>query len=151
MTESVASRRSVLMIGLDAAEITLIRQWMAEGLLPNLMALERRGVMTELQSTAQWLVGAPWPSFYASTTPDRLGMYHYLVWRPEKMAGERPDPAWMPLEPFWRHLRSIPRRRIVLIRTGTLRSPTLRVCTVWSATWLARAVTPLRPIPMPSR
>jgi predicted AlkP superfamily phosphohydrolase/phosphomutase len=114
MTRSVASRRSVLMIGLDAAEITLIRQWMAEGLLPNLAALERRGVMTALQSTAQWLVGAPWPSFYASTTPDRLGMYHYLVWRPEKMASERPDPAWMPLEPFWRQLPGQGRRTIAV-------------------------------------
>jgi predicted AlkP superfamily phosphohydrolase/phosphomutase len=104
MTNSVASRRPVLMIGLDAAEITLIQQWMADGLLPNLAALQRRGVLMELQSTAHWLVGAPWPAFYASSTPDRFGMYHYLVWRPEKMAGERPNPTWMPLEPFWRQL-----------------------------------------------
>ena len=114
MTEPLASRRPVLMIGLDAAEITLIRQWMAEGLLPNLAALQRRGAMTELQSTADWLVGAPWPSFYASSTADRFGMYHYLVWRPEKMTGERPDPAWMPLEPFWRQLPSQGRRVIAV-------------------------------------
>jgi predicted AlkP superfamily phosphohydrolase/phosphomutase len=104
MTNSVASRRPVLMIGLDAAEITLLRQWMADGLLPNLAGLQGRGVLLELQSTAHWLVGAPWPGFYASSTPEHFGMYHYLVWRPEKMAGERPGPAWMPLEPFWRHL-----------------------------------------------
>ena len=114
MTDSVASRRPVLMIGLDAAEITLIRQWMADGLLPNLATLQRRGVLMELQSTAHWLVGAPWPSFYASSTPERIGMYHYLVWRPESMTGERPNPAWMPLEPFWRQLPASDRRVIAV-------------------------------------
>ena len=79
MTDSVASRRPVLMIGLDAAEITLIQQWMTDGLLPNLAALHRRGVLMELQSTAHWLVGAPWPAFYASSTPERFGMYHYCL------------------------------------------------------------------------
>ena len=52
MTDSVASRSPVLMIGLDAAEITLIQQWMTDGLLPNLAALHRRGVLLDLQSTA---------------------------------------------------------------------------------------------------
>jgi len=114
MTDSVASRRPVLMIGLDAAEITLIQPWMTDGLLPNLAALHRRGVLMELQSTAHWLVGAPWPAFYASSTPERFGMYHYLVWRPEKMAGERPSPTWMPLEPFWRQLPGNDRRVIAV-------------------------------------
>lgn len=114
MTDSVASRRPVLMIGLDAAEITLIQQWMTDGLLPNLAALQRRGVLMELQSSAHWLVGAPWPAFYASSTPERFGMYHYLVWRPEKMAGERPNPTWMPLEPFWRQLPGSDRRVIAI-------------------------------------
>ena len=114
MTDSVASRRPVLMIGLDAAEITLIQQWMTDGLLPNLAALHRRGVLMELQSTAHWLVGAPWPAFYASSTPERFGMYHYLVWRPERMAGERPNPTWMPLEPFWRQL-PVSDRRVIAV------------------------------------
>jgi predicted AlkP superfamily phosphohydrolase/phosphomutase len=104
MTEPFAGHRPLLMIGLDAAEITLIRRWMTDGLLPNLAALQRRGAQTELQTTANWLVGAPWPTFYASAMPENVGMYHYLVWRPDLMIGARPSPAWLPLEPFWRRL-----------------------------------------------
>ena len=125
MTDSVASRRPVLMIGLDAAEITLIQQWMTDGLLPNLAALQRRGVLMELQSSAHWLVGAPWPAFYASSTPERFGMYHYLVWRPEKMAGERPNPTWMPLEPFWRQLPGSD-RRVIAVDVPLCYAPGLR-------------------------
>lgn len=94
----------LLMIGLDAAEVTLIDRWMNEGLLPNLAALRERGVQMSLQSTARWLVGAPWPTFYCSNTAGQFGMYHYLVWRPDRMTAERPAPDWMPLDPFWRDL-----------------------------------------------
>jgi predicted AlkP superfamily phosphohydrolase/phosphomutase len=92
------------MIGLDAAEYTLVERWMDAGLLPNLSKLRTRGAQTTLQSSANWLVGAPWPSFYMSSTAERFGMYHYLVWRPELMTAARPAPDWMPLEPFWRRL-----------------------------------------------
>ena len=90
----------LLMIGLDAAEYTLVQALLAEGLMPNLAALQKRGVDTPLRSSARWLVGAPWPSFYISSSPEQFGMYHYLVWRPELMTAERPDPRWLPLEPF---------------------------------------------------
>jgi predicted AlkP superfamily phosphohydrolase/phosphomutase len=97
-------RRPVLMIGIDAAEVSLIQKWMDEGALPNLQSLRSRGAWCRLASTAQWLVGSPWPSFYTGTMPSDHGMYHYLIWRPDRMAHERPSPRWMPLEPFWRRI-----------------------------------------------
>ena len=97
-------RTPVLMIGMDAAESTLLERWMEEGALPNLRAMRDRGAFGRLKSTAQWLVGSPWPSFYTSTWPSQHGMYHYLIWRPELMCHERPAPAWLPLQPFWRDI-----------------------------------------------
>jgi predicted AlkP superfamily phosphohydrolase/phosphomutase len=109
----MTSRRAVLMIGLDAAEITLIRGWMDQGALPNLCALRDRGAFGPLASTAKWLVGSPWPSFYTSTPPSEHGMYHYLIWRPELMRHERPAANWMPLQPFWRTIAAS--RRVVAV------------------------------------
>ncbi len=106
--------RPLLMIGLDAAEFKLIQPMMAEGLLPNLAALQKRGIDMPLRSSARWLVGSPWPSFYSSSTAEQFGMYHYLVWRPELMTAERPDPAWLPLEPFWRRLPEQGRKVIAI-------------------------------------
>jgi len=106
--------RPLLMIGLDAAEFKLIQPMMAEGLLPNLAALQKRGIDMPLRSSARWLVGSPWPSFYSSNTAEQFGMYHYLVWRPELMTAERPDPQWLPLEPFWRRLPEQGRKVIAI-------------------------------------
>lgn len=102
--DQVNSRSRVLMIGLDAAEHTLVQRWIAAGRLPVLAQLQARGNLAALDSSARWLVGAPWPSFYMSRPPESVGLYHYLVWRPERMAAERPAPQWLPLAPFWREL-----------------------------------------------
>jgi predicted AlkP superfamily phosphohydrolase/phosphomutase len=106
--------RPLLMIGIDAAEISLVRKWMHDGSLPNLRALRDRGAFGRLQSTARWLVGSPWPSFYTGTTPADHGMYHYLVWRPDRMTHERPAPDWMPLQPFWRRIASDGRKVVAI-------------------------------------
>ena len=109
-----AARSPVLMIGIDAAEVSLLARWMDEGSLPNLRRLRESGASGSLASTAEWLVGSPWPSFYTSTTPADHGLYHYLIWRPELMAHARPAPDWMPLAPFWRDIARQGRRVIAL-------------------------------------
>lgn len=90
------------MIGLDAAESELIEAWTGDGTLPRLAGLIRDGAYGRLASTADWLVGSPWPSFYTSTLPSEHGFYHYLAWHPDRMAAARPDPERLPLTPFWR-------------------------------------------------
>jgi len=106
--------KPVLMIGLDAAEVTLVERWMEEGALPNLRALRDRGRMGRLESTADWFVGSPWQSFFTGLRPGDHGLYHYLVWRPDHMETERPTPDWLPLLPFWRSLGERGRRAIAI-------------------------------------
>jgi predicted AlkP superfamily phosphohydrolase/phosphomutase len=94
--------RKLIMIGLDAADPHLIENGMADGTLRELARLRGRGAYGRLSSPADWLVGSPWPSFYTSTSPADHGFYHYLTWRPERMAVARPSQDWLPLTPFWR-------------------------------------------------
>ncbi|MBU1191689.1 MAG: alkaline phosphatase family protein [Gammaproteobacteria bacterium] len=114
MGSGFATDKPVLMIGLDAAELSLVRQWMDAGLLPNLRALRERGAFGPMRSTARWLVGSPWQSFFTSQTPVDHGMYHFLVWRPDKMAHARPSRDWLPLRPFWRELAGSGQRVIAI-------------------------------------
>jgi predicted AlkP superfamily phosphohydrolase/phosphomutase len=104
----------VLMIGLDAAEVTLVTKWIEDGSLPNLRALRQRGAFGPLASSADWLSASPWPTFYTGTPPEEHGLYRYLVWRPETMTSERPSPDWLPLQPFWRRLGEAGRRVVAI-------------------------------------
>ena len=94
----------VLMIGLDAAEPELIERWMGDGTLPSLAGLRARGSYRRLASSAAWLAGSPWPTFYTGTSPATHGLYHFLQWRAEQRDLARPGPGWLPLQPFWRAL-----------------------------------------------
>ena len=95
-------RKKVIAIALDAAEPSLIEKWMEEGYLKNLALFRTKGAYGRLSSTADWLAGSVWPTFYTGTLPGKHGFYHYLQWKSSKMEYERPAPDWINATPFWR-------------------------------------------------
>jgi len=104
----------LVMIGLDAAEPRLIEQWMADGSLPNIKRLRDRGSYGRLASSADWLAGSPWPTFYSGVLPHEHGFYHNLGWHPDRMKAVRPTPDDLPLTPFWRDLSRLGSRVIAV-------------------------------------
>lgn len=94
----------VLVISLDAAEPKLIEQWMADGTLKNLNSLRSKGGYGRLKSSAKWLAGSPWPTFYTGTNPAEHGLYETTQWNHKKMQSVRVTKDWLPLSPFYRGL-----------------------------------------------
>jgi predicted AlkP superfamily phosphohydrolase/phosphomutase len=114
MSNAKGKTGKLLMIGLDAAEPRLIEQWSDEGHLPNLQKLRQGAAYGRLKSSADWLAGSPWPTFYTGTPPSEHGLYHAMQWRSEKMAPERPAPGWLGMTPFWRCLPDAGRKVVAL-------------------------------------
>jgi predicted AlkP superfamily phosphohydrolase/phosphomutase len=94
----------VLMIGLDAADLLLVDRWIEEGHLPNLRRMMESGVSGRLQTSARYLVGSPWPTFFTGVPPTRHGIYHDFQWQHEGMCFARPAWEWLPALPFWRRM-----------------------------------------------
>jgi len=110
------------MIGLDAAEPSLIEQWISDGTLPHLKRLRERGAYGRLASTADWLAGSVWPTFYTGTWPADHGVFHHLQWQAERMVHVRPTADWLPARPFWRTLSEAD-PRVVAIDMPMVYSP----------------------------
>jgi predicted AlkP superfamily phosphohydrolase/phosphomutase len=91
----------VVMLGLDAAELTLIERWIGEGRLPGLESLARRGRFGTLESPAASYAGGVWPSFYAGVDVSVHGLFHNKQWRPDAMRVEVPTDRWLGNRPFW--------------------------------------------------
>jgi predicted AlkP superfamily phosphohydrolase/phosphomutase len=104
MVKATNSSRRVLVIALDSAEPSLIERWISDGTLPNLKRLRALGSYGRLASSAKWLAGSPWPTFYTGTTPADHGVYHSVQWRAEQMKTAPVGPDWLSLTPFWRSL-----------------------------------------------
>ncbi len=107
-------RPSVLALALDSSEWTLIERWTRDGTMPNLKRLYEQGARCRLISTADWLAGTPWPSFYTGSYPPDHGFLFHLQWRPDRMRHERPRPEWLPMTPFYRRFGDFDKRVIAI-------------------------------------
>jgi len=96
------THRRLLLIGLDAADIELVDRWCTDGTLPSLAALRREGMWGPLATSARYLTGSPWPTFYTGQPPSEHGIYHDFQWRHERMEFAAPANDWLPVRPFWR-------------------------------------------------
>lgn len=92
------------MIGLDAADATLIERLCEEGRLPAIQSLRQQGCFGRLESDATIFAGGVWPTFYTSRRVPWHGIYHNRIWRQEHMRSEPVDGAWTSEVPFWEHL-----------------------------------------------
>ncbi len=104
----------VLMIALDSAEPRLIERWIEDGTLPNLKQLRKIGSYGHLASSAKWLDGAPWPTFYMGSTSADHGVYSHTQWQAEQMKTAPVTPERYPIRPFWRSLSGTDRRVIAI-------------------------------------
>jgi predicted AlkP superfamily phosphohydrolase/phosphomutase len=67
----------LLVIGLDAAEATLLERWAAEGGLPALARLTERGAVARLTTPLETLPGAIWPELETGVSGGRTGVFYH--------------------------------------------------------------------------
>ena len=89
-----------MLLAIDASPAERIEQWISDGSLPNLAALRARGAFGRIESTADYLVGTPWPTFHTGSLPPEHGWTFYLTWRPDLMRFARPTQEWLLIDPF---------------------------------------------------
>ncbi len=65
----------VLALALDAASPVLLREWAADGTLPNVGRLFREGLSGSSRTLDGFYHGATWPSFMTGRSPGRHGVY----------------------------------------------------------------------------
>jgi predicted AlkP superfamily phosphohydrolase/phosphomutase len=103
----------VLAIGIDAAEATLVEKLCAAGKLPAIDALIRRGCYGRLDTNAALFAGGVWPTFLTSSDVPWQGMYHYKMWRHERMRCEVASDEWLRQRTFWESIGASHRVAIV--------------------------------------
>jgi predicted AlkP superfamily phosphohydrolase/phosphomutase len=94
-----SSRHRVLLIGVDASEISLIRRSLPS--LPTFRRLLEEAVFFPLRSSAEYLTASVWPTFYTGTSPGEHGIVQHIQWDPQGMRLRRISSDWLYCEPFW--------------------------------------------------
>ena len=77
------SSNNVMVIGLDAATLDLVRPWAAEGRLPNFARILAGGASGPLLSTLPVMSPAAWSTFATGTNPGKHGILDFSQLGPE--------------------------------------------------------------------
>lgn len=107
-------KTKLLVIGLDAAEQSLIRRWIDSGDLPNLANLSEQSVQAPTTNEPGLYTGSVWPSIFTGVSAGRHGCYYYrqIVNGTYRTAHFRPDQLKHP--PFWKAVSDAGRRVAVV-------------------------------------
>jgi predicted AlkP superfamily phosphohydrolase/phosphomutase len=101
---AAANSSRLVMLGIDAAEHTVIEALIERGRMPNLARLRRASRYGLLRSPSDLYSGAVWPTFYSGRRVPWHGVYHNKLWRPERMCCTVPDEHTYRARPFWESL-----------------------------------------------
>jgi len=104
------ARRKVLLLGLDAAEHTLLLEGCESGWLPTLRSLRDRGAWGLALSPPGFGSGAIWPSFSTGVTPATHGRYFYRQVAPGDYRAHKFEPSEFRFPAFWETLSEAGRR-----------------------------------------
>jgi len=104
----------VLLIGLDAAEPSLLRRWCASGDLPALRRLSEAGASAEIETGSQQFPDAAAFSAYTGLRAGRLGRYFFIQQRADAQGLTLLDERLPHGEPFWMTASRHGRRCVVI-------------------------------------
>jgi len=105
-----STRPRQLIIGLDAMEWDLVREWDAAGKMPTFRRLMQEGTQAELSTPADRLPDTVWSCLCSGLNPAHLARYFYVQHDPDT-GGMRymPDDSFK-VRYFWEHLSEAGRR-----------------------------------------
>ncbi len=110
--------QKLVVLGFDGMDPRLVAQWMAEGKLPNMQKLAKRGGFTPLETTHSPESPTAWASFATGVNAGKHNIYHILV---RDTSTYLPDLGMVHREPprFVLNFFPVSRPKLTSIRGGT--------------------------------
>lgn len=104
----------LLLFGIDAATLDLIRPWIERGDLPTLAGLAQGGAVGRLRSVPNMITPAAWTSFATGCNPGKHGVFYFTERIPGSYDERFIKGAARALPPFWMLLSKAGVRATVL-------------------------------------
>ena len=107
------NRRAVV-IGLDGTPYTLAKRFIADGTMPNLADIVRRGTLLQMDTSIPDISSVAWTSFMTGANPGRHGIYGFLDLQPGSYKIYFPSSKHIRAETLWDVVDRQTRRSIVI-------------------------------------
>jgi predicted AlkP superfamily phosphohydrolase/phosphomutase len=104
----------VVLIGLDGTPCTLLRKFIADGTMPNMGELARRGTLLQMDTSIPDISSVAWSSFMTGANPGRHGIYGFIDLQPNSYRVYFPSSKHVRSETVWAVAGRAARRSIVV-------------------------------------
>jgi predicted AlkP superfamily phosphohydrolase/phosphomutase len=102
--KNIRSNRRLFVVGLDGADIKLIRKWGLSGYLPTLEAIIESSLWGEMQTDTELSHTAVWPNIITGTNPGKHGIYNIYQACPDSYDIYRVKAEQCCQPSFWKYL-----------------------------------------------
>ena len=107
------NKRAVV-IGLDGTPYTLAKRFIADGTMPRLAEIVRRGSLLQMDTSIPDISSVAWTSFMTGANPGRHGIYGFLDLQPGSYKIYFPSSKHIRVETLWDAVGRESRRSIVI-------------------------------------
>ena len=104
MDGSSVRKLRLLVVGIDGASYTLVKNLMSKGLLHNLQAVASRGISGVLQSTFPPHTAPGWASMFTGVDPGEHGIFQFWRTQPGDYSAQTVNASEYGREPIWQTL-----------------------------------------------
>lgn len=108
------NKKKVVVLGIDGVPCTLLREFAANGVMPNVRALMEEGTLCSLNATMPEVSSTSWSSFMTGVNPGKHGIYGFMELRREDYAWKFPNFNDLKSRTLWDIAGDHQKRSIVL-------------------------------------
>jgi predicted AlkP superfamily phosphohydrolase/phosphomutase len=94
-------KRKVVVLGIDGVPCSLLKRFIAEGIMPNLAGLAQKGTLTDMTASIPEVSSTSWSTFMTGVNPGRHGIYGFTEllkgtykWRFPNSTDIKSDTLW---------------------------------------------------------
>ncbi|MEW6732613.1 MAG: alkaline phosphatase family protein [Acidobacteriota bacterium] len=112
--KSQSKEKKVVLIGLDGTPYTLLKQFAADGTMPNFAKLAAAGTLRQMDVSIPEVSSTSWTCFYTGMNPARHGIFGFLDLQPNSYKIYFPNSKNVQSPALWDILGNYGKRSIVI-------------------------------------
>ena len=91
----------VVVLGIDGVPCSLLRRFIADGIMPNLAGLADKGTLSEMTASVPEVSSTSWSTFMTGVNPGRHGIYGFMELQKGSYKWKFPDSSDIKSETLW--------------------------------------------------
>ncbi len=111
---SRSNKEKVVILGLDGAPYSLIKQFIHKGIMPNLAHIVDEGTLSQMDTSIPEISSVAWTTFFTGVNPAKHGIYGFMDLKPNSYEMYFPNSQNIRAKTLWGKLGDHGKRSVIV-------------------------------------